>query len=176
MAGGDGDREEHNKNVKTVMIWGSKQFSILAAVLQTQQYTKGVQPSSPHNQQIRRSTATLAMASPQASTILAERILPARGAAKRASASFSEQLMSSPTRSEGKHSESDSPGSSNPFGGPNSHGTKTIKYRYSATGKHRSSPLKGSSSSPERKIINTSKPRVKPKAKPLPAFTPSAST
>ncbi|KAF9218185.1 hypothetical protein BS17DRAFT_770859 [Gyrodon lividus] len=84
--------------------------------------------------------------------------------------------MSSPTRSEGKHSESDSPGSSNPFGGPNSHGTKTIKYRYSATGKHRSSPLKGSSSSPERKIINTSKPRVKPKAKPLPAFTPSAST
>ncbi|KIK97488.1 hypothetical protein PAXRUDRAFT_220227 [Paxillus rubicundulus Ve08.2h10] len=111
--------------------------------------------------------------------MLAERILPTRDAAERASASFAEQLMSSPTRSEGEHSEFDSSGSSNPFGEPSSHRTKAVKYRYSATGKHRSSPLKGISTSPERKTIDKPKSRVKPKPrpkpKPLPAPAPSAS-
>ncbi|KIJ68887.1 hypothetical protein HYDPIDRAFT_23764, partial [Hydnomerulius pinastri MD-312] len=103
-------------------------------------------------------------------SIVVERALPTRGAAKKASASFAEQLMSSPTRSEDDHSDNDSPGS-NPFGEPSSHRTKNVKYRYSATGKHLSSPLKGTSSSPEHKPVD--KPKPKPRVKPFPAVTPS---
>ena len=86
------------------------------------------------------------MTSPQG---LVEQILPARGAAQKASASFAEQLADSPGRSDG-----DSPAPANPFHEP-VHRTKAVKYRYTATGKHLSSPLKGSSSSPERKQVKS---------------------
>ncbi|KAG6370065.1 hypothetical protein JVT61DRAFT_12467 [Boletus reticuloceps] len=94
---------------------------------------------------------------------LAERILPPRGAAQKASASFAEQLTDSPGRSD-----VDSPSSSNPFCEP-AHRTKSVKYRYTATGKHLSSPLKGSSSSPDRKPI-------KPKKSKLTTLTPAPSS
>ncbi|KAG8217939.1 hypothetical protein J3R82DRAFT_6106 [Butyriboletus roseoflavus] len=100
------------------------------------------------------------MTSPQG---LADRILPARGAAQKASASFAEQLTDSPGRSDIESSPS-----SNPFRGPASR-TKSVKFRYSATGKHLSSPLKGSPSSPERK------PAMSRKAKPA-TFTPAPSS
>ncbi|KAI9574204.1 hypothetical protein HD554DRAFT_2045299 [Boletus coccyginus] len=90
---------------------------------------------------------------------LAERILPARGAAQKATASFAEQLDDSPG-----HSDLDSPTPSNPFPEP-AHRTKAVKYRYTATGKHLSSPLKGSASSPDRKP-----------AKPGKSFTPIPSS
>ncbi|KAF8447381.1 hypothetical protein L210DRAFT_3641335 [Boletus edulis BED1] len=94
---------------------------------------------------------------------LAERIMPPRGAAQKASASFAEQLTDSPGRSD-----VDSPSSSNPFCEP-AHRTKSVKYRYTATGKHLSSPLKGSSSSPDRKPI-------KPKKSKLTTLTPAPSS
>ncbi|KAG9318924.1 hypothetical protein JVU11DRAFT_1036 [Chiua virens] len=91
------------------------------------------------------------MSSPES---LVARIIPARGAAQKASASFAEQLTDSPGRSDG-----DSPSSSNPFREP-AQRTKNIKYRYTATGKHLSSPLKGSPSSPERKLAKPAKRMV----------------
>ncbi|KAH0826963.1 hypothetical protein J3R83DRAFT_4622 [Lanmaoa asiatica] len=94
---------------------------------------------------------------------LAEQILPARGAAQKATASFAEQLADSPGRSD-----VESPSSSNPFREP-THRTKSVKYRYSATGKHLSSPLMGSSSSPERK-------QAKSRQVNQPMFTPAPSS
>lgn len=95
---------------------------------------------------------------------LAERILPARGAAQKATANIAEQLTDSPGRSD-----VDSSPSSNPFREP-AQRTKSVKYRYTATGKHLSSPLKGSSSSsPERKLD-------KPKKSNLATRTPAPSS
>lgn len=110
------------------------------------------------------------MASPE-NRGLSERVLPARRAARRASANFAEQLMDSPGRSDEDANRSDNDPTSHPFGEPSARKLKNVKYRYTATGKHRSSPLKGSSSSPER----TGKPKVqsKPKLKLTPK--PSAS-
>ncbi|KAL4076922.1 hypothetical protein V8B97DRAFT_2003813 [Scleroderma yunnanense] len=114
---------------------------------------------------------------------LAERLLPTRGAAQRASASFVGQLMDSPTRSDdgGDHSDND-PGPYS-FGEPSARKSKSVKYRYSAAGKHRSSPLKGSSASPERKGKAAVKPKSKPRPKaprtpsiPLSSSQPTAST
>ncbi|KAI6036021.1 hypothetical protein BKA83DRAFT_4157016 [Pisolithus microcarpus] len=80
-----------------------------------------------------------------------DRGLSTRRAARRASANFAEQLMDSPGRSDEDAHRSDNDSTSHPFGEPSTRKSKSIKYRYTAMGKHRSSPLKGSSSSsPER--------------------------
>ncbi|KIK14366.1 hypothetical protein PISMIDRAFT_17314 [Pisolithus microcarpus 441] len=80
-----------------------------------------------------------------------DRGLSTRRAARRASANFAEQLMDSPGRSDEDAHRSDNDSASHPFGEPSTRKSKSIKYRYTAMGKHRSSPLKGSSSSsPER--------------------------
>ncbi|KAH7929657.1 hypothetical protein BV22DRAFT_115323 [Leucogyrophana mollusca] len=89
------------------------------------------------------------------SAILSERAMPTRGAALKATASFAEQLLSSPGRSD------DEP-SSDSFGEPI--GRKSgVKYRYGGKGKFRASPLK-LSVSPE----HPSKKR-KPAAQPVTA-------
>lgn len=105
------------------------------------------------------------MTSTQGEPALAERVLPARGAAQRASASFVGQLMDSPTRSDEGADRSDNELGSHPFGETTVRKSKSVKYRYSATGKHLSSPLKGSSTSPENKGKATVKPKSKPKPK-----------
>ncbi|KAI6008077.1 hypothetical protein EDC04DRAFT_2777499 [Pisolithus marmoratus] len=109
--------------------------------------------------------------SPENKGSQSERRLPARRAARRASANFAGQLMDSPGRSDEDANRSDNDPASHPFGEPSTRGSKNIKYRYSATGKHRSSPLKGSSSSPE----HTGKAKVQSKGKLKLTPNPSAS-
>lgn len=99
------------------------------------------------------------------SPLLSERILPTRGAAKRASAVFADQLDNSPGRSD------DEPEPSDSFGEPTARRQPNVKYRYNAKGKFRASPLKqtDSPSPPKRQP----KPKHKrTKSKPM---TPSQS-
>lgn len=91
--------------------------------------------------------------------------------------------MDSPTRSDEGADRSDNELGSHPFGESSARKSKSVKYRYSATGKHLSSPLKGSSTSPERKGKATVKPKPKPKPKvcitpatPLSLSQPTAGT
>ena len=105
------------------------------------------------------------MATSQDEPALAERPLPARDAARRASASFMGQLMDSPTRSDDEANRLESDPGSHPFGEPSARKSKNVKFRYSATGKHLSSPLKSSSMSPERKAKSSVKPNPRPRPK-----------
>ncbi|KAG6335164.1 hypothetical protein ID866_3926 [Astraeus odoratus] len=112
------------------------------------------------------------MSSPQGDKILAGRVLPRRGAAKRASESFAGQLMSSPARSDDDANRSDYDPGSHPFGESSARKPKNVKYRYQAAGKHLSSPLMGGSASPERKDSAGTQPKLKLKLKPIATPTP----
>jgi len=107
---------------------------------------------------------------PMATTVtpLSERIIPARRAAKRASAVFAEQVQTSP----GQSDEEPEPAAS--FGEPTSRRQPNVKYRYNAKGKFRASPLKQTDSpspSPKRKA----KPKRNPKPKPTTPSLPQPS-
>lgn len=104
---------------------------------------------------------------------MSDRGLSTRKAARRASANFAEQLMDSPGRSDEDAMRSDNDPASHPFGEPSARKSKSIKYRYTAMGKHRSSPLKGSSSSPER--VSKAKTKLKGKLKLTPKSSASMS-
>lgn len=87
--------------------------------------------------------------------------------------------MSSPLTSDSSAPSNGAESSVHPFGTPAARTPTNIKYRYTAAGKHRSSPLKGISSSPDTKLktrftTTTTTPKTRPVSRPRTRSDPAA--